>query len=111
MVIHKFIIAFGFLLSMNSSLERESAADIDDHLILPPGFRAETVIESLGNNRHIAVNENGDIYVKLEQLKDGKGIYVLRKVNAVFSVIKSFGDYGGTGILIKDGYLYATSNN
>jgi hypothetical protein len=35
----------------------------DIELKLPEGFRAETVVESLGRNRHIAVNNNGDIYI------------------------------------------------
>lgn len=79
---------------------------------LPSGFTSSSVIESLGNNRHIAVNSNGDVYVKMERLKDGKGIYVLRDVNknGNYTVVKSFGNYGGTGIAIKNGYLYASSN-
>ncbi len=85
-----------------------SAGDIN----LPSGFTSASVIEALGNNRHIAVNSNGDIYVKMERLKDGKGIYELRDVNkdGHYQVVKSFGNYGGTGIAIKNGYLYASSN-
>ena len=82
----------------------------DVELILPPGFKAESVVESLGSNRHLAVNSNGDIYVKLERLKDGKGIFVLRNNNGKYDVIKSFGNYTGTGIVIHKGYLYATSD-
>jgi hypothetical protein len=34
-------------------------------LILPDGFEAVVVVDSLpGRARHLAVNENGDIYVK-----------------------------------------------
>lgn len=80
-------------------------------LVLPEGFRAANVTEKLGSNRHLVVNSNGDIYVKLSKLKDGKGIYVLRNVNGSYAVIKSFGDYIGTGIAIKNGYLYASSNS
>lgn len=89
--------------------DRRSAADFQ--LKLPTGFKAITVVEKLGVNRHIAVNSNGDIYVKLNRTKDGKGIYVLRDVIGKYEVIKSFGDYGGTGIAIKNGYLYASSNS
>ena len=46
----------------------------DVTLSLPDGFRATNIIEKLGNNRHIVVHSNGDIYVKLSRLKDGKGI-------------------------------------
>ena len=83
----------------------------DGELILPSGFKAETVVESSGKNRHIAVNSNGDIYVKLDKLKDGKGILVLRKKNGKYETIKNFGNYTGTGITIKNGYLYASSDN
>lgn len=83
----------------------------DVELTLPSGFKAETVVESLGRNRHLAINSNGDIYVKLDKLKDGKGIIVLRKNNGKYETIKSFGNYTGTGIAIKNNYLYATSDN
>ena len=35
-------------------------------LIMPDGFEAVVVVDSLpGHARHLAVNDNGDIYVKL----------------------------------------------
>ena len=34
-------------------------------LLLPQDFEAVVVVDSLGGARHIAVNDNGDIYVKL----------------------------------------------
>lgn len=83
----------------------------DGGIKVPPGFKAETVVESLGINRHIAVNSNGDIYVKLDKLKDGKGIIVLRNNSGKYEAVKSFGNYTGTGIAIKNGYLYASSDN
>ncbi len=88
-----------------------SALPADFPLVLPAGFRAETVVESLGRNRHLVVNSNGDIYVKLEKLKDGKGIFVLRKSEGEYKTVNSFGNYTGTGIAIKGGYLYASSDN
>ncbi len=84
--------------------------DADITLTLPAGFKAETVVTSLGANRHLVVNGNGDIYVKLSNLKNGKGIIVLRKVNGAYSQVRAFGNYGGTGIAIGGGYLYASSN-
>ena len=83
----------------------------DSDIVLPKGFAASTIIASLGANRHLWVNGNGDIYVKLEKLKDGKGIVVLRKSGNQYQAVKSFGDYIGTGIVIKNGYLYASSDN
>src|ERR1700748_1445403 len=47
------------------------------NLTLPGGFSASIVADSIGPIRHIAINNEGDIYVKLNALKDGKGIYML----------------------------------
>ena len=47
-----------------------------------------------------------------KRLKDGNGILRLRDKNGdgVADDISGFGKYIGTGILIKNGYLYASSN-
>jgi len=79
-------------------------------LTLPQGFSTQTVVESLGSNRHLIVNTNGDIYVRVDKLINGKGILVLRNKDGKYDVVKSFGNYIGTGIAIKNGYLYASSN-
>ncbi|KAA9353733.1 PQQ-dependent sugar dehydrogenase [Larkinella humicola] len=80
---------------------------------LPAGFSASILTTDLGAARHMAVSKNGDIYVKLGKLKDGKGIYRLRDTNkdGVIDEQTGFGDYPGTGIFIKDDYLYASSNS
>lgn len=80
---------------------------------LPAGFKAIVVADKLGNARHIVVNSNGDVYVKLERLKDGKGIIRLRDTNGdgVADEKFAFGNFGGTGIAIKNGYLYASSDD
>ena len=90
-----------------------STAAIDSTIVVPSGFVAKVAVPSLANNRHIAINSKGDIFVKLGELKDGKGIYVLRDSagNGQYKVISSFGKYAGTGIAIKNGYLYASSND
>lgn len=79
---------------------------------LPAGFKQVTVASGLGNARHIAVNSNGDIYVKLGNTKAGKGIVKLKDTNGDGKADETtgFGNYGGTGIAIKNGYLYASSN-
>src|SRR5580700_4679828 len=54
----------------------------DDVILkLPEGFKATVFADGLGHARHIAVNTNGDVYVKLANLKNGKGIYRLRDTN------------------------------
>ena len=89
----------------------ETSVSADWNLTLPAGFTASTVVESLGANRHMVINSNGDVYVRVSKLKDGKGIFVLRNKNGKYEIINSFGNYTGTGIAIKNGYLYASSDN
>ena len=79
---------------------------------LPAGFSATIVADGLGAARHIAVNKFGDIYVKLAKLNEGKGIVMLRDTDKNGTLDKkiTFGDYPGTGISIRNGYLYSASN-
>ncbi len=82
-------------------------------LKLENGFSATLVAEGLDGARHLAVNRFGGIYVKLSKLKDGKGIYYLKDTDGdgTFDKQTGFGNYPGTGIYIKNGYLYASSND
>src|SRR5215216_6464400 len=50
-------------------------------LKLPAGFGAIEVTTALEGARHLAVTSKGDLYVKLEELKNGKGIYYLHDAN------------------------------
>jgi glucose/arabinose dehydrogenase len=81
-------------------------------IIVPAGFVATILGTELGATRHLTVSKNGVIYAKLSKLKDGKGIVILRDENKDGKIDKTemFGDYPGTGIIIKNGYLYASSN-
>ena len=88
-------------------------ADADNAgLTLPGGFSALIVADNTGEARHLAVTKEGDIYVKLGRAKDGKGILFLQDENKDGKVDKQtgFGDYGGTEVGLKNGYLYASSN-
>ena len=85
-------------------------------LFLPGNFEALVVVDSIGYTRHIEVNDNGDIYVQLNNPEDGKGTIALRDIDhdGKADSIVYFGDYidqgrGATGITIHDGYLYASS--
>ncbi|RYY29190.1 MAG: sorbosone dehydrogenase [Chitinophagaceae bacterium] len=82
-------------------------------LVLPKGFKASIVAEGFAGARHIAVTKQGGIYVKLSRLKDGSGIWYLKDTNGdgVIDIRKGFGNYPGTGIVIKNDYLYASSND
>jgi glucose/arabinose dehydrogenase len=82
-------------------------------LKVPKGFGVIKVAENLGTTRHIAVTELGDIYLKIMgKVPEGKGILLLRDTtgDGKTDIITGFGNYGGTGIAIKNGYLYASSD-
>lgn len=80
---------------------------------LPAGFSSVVVADTLGRARHIAVHPNGDIFVKLNRPKNGQGILRLRDTNGDGKADQQsgFGNYPGTGIAIRNGFLYASSNS
>lgn len=83
-------------------------------LYLPDGFEAVVVVDSIGRARHLTVNDNGDIYVKLRVPNEaGQGVVALRDTNGDGKAdrVETFGDYSdtgnyGTGMEIYNGYLY-----
>ena len=91
--------------SANASVQFDSD---NGGLTLPSGFQAVVVADRLGRARHIAVRDNGDIYVALERTNNGGGIVAMRDTNGDGKpdVIKHFGESGGNGIAIHNGYLY-----
>ncbi len=113
--IHSFIILIVVMtVSCNNGNQQTLKTGIADSSIkMPEGFSASIFADSLGSARHIAFNSNGDVFVKLGGVKNGHGILRLRDTNndGIADNITGFGDYGGTGIGVKDGYLYATSND
>lgn len=85
-------------------------------LFLPEGFGALVVVDSIGPSRHLAVNKNGDIYVKLSIITGDKGNVALRDTNkdGKADIIQRFGDYPNDGsfateMRIHNGYLYFSS--
>ena len=79
--------------------------DQDDGAIkLPPGFRALVVADDLGPLRFMTVAANGDIYVKMRTV----GIIALRDQDGDgrAETRAAFGEGGGTGIALRDGWLY-----
>lgn len=81
-------------------------------LTLPAGFGALVAADTVGGARHIILTKSGDLYVKLSRPKKGKSILFLHDANkdGRFDEMDGFGNYGGTGIYIKNGFLYASSN-
>lgn len=109
------IAIIGVSCSSNSSSDSEisniSFPDDNAGLTLPDGFKAVKVADSLGAARHIAVAENGDIYIALQRGQEGGGIVALRDTDGDGKADQTeyFGDHSGTGIALHDGYLYASS--
>ena len=90
-------------------------------LFLPDNFEALVVVDSIGKARHLAVNANGDIYVKLtynRAMKGSGGTVALRDINkdGRADSIVYFGDYtdvgsSAVGVTIHNGYLYTSTVN
>jgi glucose/arabinose dehydrogenase len=92
-------------------------------LFLPEGFGALVVVDSIGQSRHMAVNSNGDIYVKLrittgEMLDPIAGNAALRDTDGdgKADIVQRFGNYPndgpfGTEMRIHQGYLYFSTEN
>lgn len=84
-------------------------------LVLPDGFEAVVVHEGVGRARHLAVTDDGIIYVKLRVPKP-KGLVALRDTTGdgqademeVFGEYDDTGDYG-TAMRIHDGHIYFTT--
>lgn len=88
-------------------------------LLLPDQFEALVVTDSIGSARHIAVNDNGDIYVKLtynDKMEGSGGTVGLRDIDGDgrADTIVYFGDYkdvgsSAVGMSIHDGYLFTST--
>ena len=78
-------------------------------ITVPSGFRALVVADNLGSLRFMTVAPNGDVYVKTS--KDG--IIALRDQNGDgrAEIQQKFGSGGGTGIALRDGFLYHSTNS
>src|SRR5438046_5378066 len=108
-----------FFLSLINFIQCKSGTELpkgdpsNGGLFLPVNFEAVVVVDSIGPARHLAVNDNGDIYVKLSRSKRGEGNVALRDVNGDGKAdsIAHFGDYNNEGSLsncmrIYNDYLY-----
>jgi len=85
-------------------------------LFLPDGFGAVVVADSVGPTRHLAVNNNGDIYVKLRIIDGDSGNVALidTDLDGKADVSQRFGNYQNDGsfateMRIHKGYLYFSS--
>ncbi len=84
----------------------------DVSITVPSHFTASVFAAGLGKARHITVTPTGFIYVKLASSKKGNTIVRLKDQNGdgVADEEFDFGSFKGTGIKVKDGWLYASSD-
>lgn len=79
-------------------------------LTLPAGFCALVVADGVGAARHLAVAPNGDIFVAVANgRRAGRGgVVALRDTDGDgrADVRERFGENGGTGLALRDGWLY-----
>ena len=100
-------LGFGVWLPPAVAVEPPACDPGNGGITLSKGFCATVFAGNLGTARHIVVNGNGDVYVALLSPAHGGGIVALRPGSDGHAAeIKYFGDEGGTGIGIHDGYLY-----
>ena len=89
-----------------------SPAEASLHLKLPANFKAVVVADKIGSARHLLVTKQGDVYVRLANPVNGHGTLRLRDTDANGTLDEQvgFGEFGGTGIALQNGYLYTSSN-
>jgi glucose/arabinose dehydrogenase/cytochrome c553 len=108
-----------YLLSCQTKSKELKGDPANGGLFLPDQFEALVVVDSIGSARHIAVNDNGDIYVKLtynEKMNGRGGTVGLRDLNedGKADSIVYFGDYkdvgnSAVGMSIHNGYLFTST--
>jgi glucose/arabinose dehydrogenase len=108
-------VSAGWMLSAQTTRAALPSCDSDNGgLKLPAGFCALVVAEDLGIARHMVAAPNGDLFVSLRDQAPPNAAPIpgavvgLRDSNGDgrFEVREKFGDRGGTGIALRNGYLY-----
>src|SRR6478752_7551417 len=100
-IVQFFFNAFLFLLFIIVFAQCKGTSGLPDGdkdnggLFLPRNFEAVVVVDSIGSARHLAVNDNGDIYVKLRKAYPDGGNVALRDEDndGKADVIKKFSVY------------------
>ena len=103
-----FFLSFAFITQANQPPGNKN----DGGLSLPEGFKSVVVAEDVGPGRHIAVRDNGDIYLQLRN-NPGEGSTVAFRDedgDGKADIKKYFGNLPGTGIRVHKGYLYTSTD-
>jgi len=95
------------------ALSDDTPLDEDAGIRVPAGFDAKVFADDLGRARHVAVRDNGDVYVALRERAEGGGIVALRDEDGDGAAERTeyFGEHAGTGMAIHEGFLYASSDS
>ncbi len=110
-----FLLLTGILIQCNGNKDMPLPPGDPDNggLILPDGFEAVVVVDSIGSARHLAVNDNGDIYIKMRYAHEKGENIGLRDTdnNGKADIIERFGVFDqrgwyATGMRIYNDYLY-----
>lgn len=104
--------------SEQSRMDTSSFQFAEDNggISLPEGFQAvvvaEEVVDSIGEARHLTVDEDGDIYIALRRTDGRPGIVALQDTDddGVAERMERFGEHTGTGIGLHNGYLYFSTD-
>ncbi len=105
------IILFAFAFALPLLSFAQTAATANAGLKIPEGFSATVIADNLGKTRHLVVTPQNDIYVRLARPVKGKGTLLLHEANGKAEVVSGFGNFGGTGVYLRDGWLYTASNS
>jgi glucose/arabinose dehydrogenase len=92
----------------------------NDGLTLPEGFCAVVVVDSLPGARHLEVAANGDVFVSVRNISQGRGqprltggVAVLRDTtgDGRADEIEQWGVNGGNDVVLADGYVYSAPDD
>ena len=114
---HVLLFLVGFILT--DCVSHTPAEEVNGGLFLPDHFTAVVVVDSLlGKARHIAVRDNGDVFVKLKFQMEGNNVMVLRDTDGDGRADeqKGFANYTKegkwsleTGVNFYEDYVYYSS--
>jgi len=108
------LLAFTACSSKQGQKETTENSNTFGSITLPEGFTATVFADAPGPGRHVAVRQNGDVYLRLSKAQNGQSLVALRDTNqdGVADVQEYFGgSETGTGVQIQAGYLYFSTNS
>jgi len=110
-----FIVLLAIMSCQTAEVPETPLACAEDNagLVLPDGFCAIVVADSLGRARQLAIREDGDIFVVLRTPTDQGTIAALRDTtgNGIADIVTYFGEVSGGGIGLREEHLYVAADS